>query len=287
MLKFVLYKFGQLCVNILPYSVSIFIAKRICDAQYLLNAFDRRAVKKNLTNILGDRPEIKRLTRMVFHNFGVYLVEFFSMRRLMSDTFIKERISVEGFHYVEETIRRGRGGIILSAHLGNWEMGGVLLSKMGFPLTEIVLSHNERSVNDLFSHQRSLFGNRIVQTQNAIRECARTFKENGLVALVADRDFTATGITMKFFGHDVHLPKGPALFSLKFDTPLIPTFFTREANGRFKLMILKPISPEAARQHPEHEAQVKELMNSYIHIFEEKIRTYPDQWLVFRDFTLQ
>jgi len=284
MFRFCLYKIGQFCVALLPLPASFFLAKLICDGLYFFNTTDRRAIEGNFRKILPEDADIKKLSRQVFRNFGLYLVEFFCMRRLVSEKFLKEKVIIENRQVLEEVASVGQGGVVLSAHLGNWELGAVLLSKLGYPLTVIALAHNQRSVNDLFNRQRGLCGNKIAQLQNAFRECTETLKKNGLIGLVADRDFAGTGLPVGFLGHSVRLPVGPALFSLKFGAPIIPTFLTRETGGKYKLRFEDPIWPRERVESPSQE-KLKESMLTYIHIFEEKIRQYPAQWLVFRDFT--
>jgi KDO2-lipid IV(A) lauroyltransferase len=166
-------------------------------------------------------------------------------------------------------------------------MGGVLVSRLGYPLTVVALPHNHRLINDFFNRQREYFGNTIVTTASAVRECTKALKANKLVALVADRDFSGSGVLMPFFGHRVRLPVGAALFSLRQGAPIIPTFFTRRDRYNFNLSFQEPIYPECVSAVENEDEKVHQLMDRYIKIFEDKIREMPGQWLMFRDFTQQ
>jgi KDO2-lipid IV(A) lauroyltransferase len=285
MFRYCLYRIGRCIVNLLPLRAAYFLAERLADAHYLLSIADRRAVQSNLRNILGPLVDVSALSREVFRNFARYLVEFFAMKRLMNDAYLGAHVEIENDKPLKEAVMRGCGAIILSAHLGNWELGGAILSRMGFPLTVVALPHNHRRINDFFNSQREFFGNRVVSPRSAVRECTKALKDNRMIALIADRDFSGTGVMMPFFGHPMHLPIGAALFSLRQGAPIIPTFFMRRGRDNFTLSFLEPIYPERVADCASEDEKIQRLMGIYVRIFEEKIRAMPEQWLMFRDFT--
>lgn len=284
MVKFLLYKFGQFCVNNLPPKISYAIASFLSDFQYSFSFRDRRAVYNNLKVILGERPDLPRLTREVFRSFGIYLVDFFRMKKFVNEDFLKKNVRTHNLEYVEEVKRHGKGGILLTAHLGNWEMGGVILSYLGHPLMAVALPHKERPVNDLFNQQREDKGITIVPISQAIRRCMETIKANGLVALVADRDFNMHGETLDFLGKKAIVPRGPAVLSLRTGAPLIPAFLIRQDNGTFDLFVNKPIYPPADKIGEDNQENIIALIKSYLPVIEKFIRQYPSQWLMFRKF---
>ncbi|HLF18146.1 MAG TPA: lysophospholipid acyltransferase family protein [Candidatus Omnitrophota bacterium] len=287
MFKYVLFKLGHFLVNILPLRFSYLLAQWLCECHYLLSVADRKAVANNLRIIMGERDDFPVLTREVFHNFGRYLVEFFRLKKILTDEFIRDYITVEHIEHIQNTLAEGKGAIILTAHLGNWELGGALLGHLGYPLTIIALPHSERSVNSFFNLQRERHGNKVVQTNQAIRVCTDALKNKELVAIAADRDFSNSGEVMEFFGHKTILPKGAAVFSLKLDVPIIPTFLIREGQGRFRLTIEKPIAAAAVQSVPNEKERIYALMRIYLRVIEGKIRQYPTQWLMFREFSVQ
>jgi len=287
MFKYFLFKIGHFLVNILPLSVSCRITRLLCYGHYLLSVSDRKNVQTNLRIICGERPDIPRLTKEVFYNFGLYLVEFFRLNKMLDDKFIEKYVTVENLDIVKRVVAAGQGAVLISAHIGNFEYGGALMGKFGFPLTIIALPHNEQPVNNYFNNQRMKAGNRVVQTDQAIRVCTRVLKENGLVALAADRDFTNSGDVLEFLGRQAKLPKGAALFSLRLGVPIIAAFLVREPGGRFRMMFEEPIYPAEAKKMPTKEEQVHTLMRTYLKRIEAMIRAYPSQWLMFREFAVE
>jgi len=283
MFKFLLYKFGQFCVNRLPATVAYQLASFVSDLHYLFSFRDRRAVKKNLRAILDTQENISPRAREVFRNFGRYLVEFFSMARA-DQQFIKDKVRFKGLENIDQALSRGKGAIFLTAHLGNWELGGVVLSLLGYPSVAIALPHKERPVNNLFNAQREARGMTIVPPSQAIRKCLSILRGNKIIAVVADRRFGASGFALDFLGRKVILPKGPAVFSLKTGAPILPIFLVREGEGRFLLEIGDAIvPPDMAHGHMPDET-VFEIMRRYIPVIEQKIHQYPEQWLMFREY---
>lgn len=281
MFKYYLYKFGQFCVTRLPLKWSYRIASLVSDMQYLLSFRDRRVIVNNLRQILPfPHQDEHKLARRVFRNFGKYLVEFFWMAKGLTKEYINQNIKIQNIHYIDEVLKEKKGGIVLAAHVGNWEMGAVVISMLGYPLVVVALPHKERPVNDLFNYQREARGVTVIQTNGAIRRCVQALKENKLVGLLADRDFSKNGIAMNFLGRPTMIPRGPAAFSLKTGAPIIPTFFVRH-NSTLTLIVEKPLLP--AKGMNEMEA-TRFLMAQYVNIIEQKIREYPTQWLMFREF---
>lgn len=285
MFKYYIYKFGQFCVTHLPLRLAYWLATRISDIHYYLSFRDRRAVRNNLRTILPDAKNHAALAKKVFRNFGTYLVDFFRMAKKIDTRFVEEKVRVQNLDYIEEALRRGKGVIFLTAHLGNWELGAFVLSLLGYPAMAVALPHKERPVNDLFNKQRESRGVTVVSTSQAVRRCLQTLQNNGMVALVADRDFSASGLVMDFLGRKVLIPRGPALFALKTGAAIVPTFFIREKADTYKLMIERPLvyPPENGNGSMKEENHQK-IMREYIALIEKKIRQYPTQWLMFRKF---
>jgi KDO2-lipid IV(A) lauroyltransferase len=259
----------------------------ISDIQYLFSFRDRRAVRNNLKNMGVPSEEIPFLTKEVFRNFGRYLVEFFQMKEMVDQKFITNNVDVQGLERLDRALKGGKGGIIVTAHIGNWELGGVLLSALGYSLMAIALPHKERPVNDLFNSQREEKGVTVVPTNGALRKCIEQLKNNKLVALVVDRDFSHTGVAMDFFGRKMIVPKGAAIFSVRTGAPIIPMFLLRNGNRKFSLVCCEPMYPLKPEGDVREEDLVLEIMRRYLSVIEEMIRQHPSQWLLFREFSLR
>ena len=287
MFKYLLYKFGQFIIHRLPLRVSYKIANFFSDIQYAVSFRDRRAVKNNLKVILQSEEDLSDQAREVFRNFGKYLVDFFRMVKYIDEDYLNRLIKIEHQDRLDRILEHGKGCIMLSAHIGNWELGATALARLGYPLIAVALPHKERPVNDLFNQQREHLGLTVVPSNVAVRKCVEALKSNKLVGLIADRDFSMTGETMNFFGRKAIIPRGAAIFSCRTGAPILPTFLLREKDDTFTLSFGEPLFPKSVTDDEVEKELQLEIMNTYIKIFEQKIRENPTQWLMFREFWIE
>lgn len=285
MLNYYFYRIGQFIALILPlrlvYATAVFLA----DLHYLFAFRDRRFVRNNLRAIFPDKPkrQLRKISKMVFRNFAKYLADFFRFEKL-NRQYIEKKIKLENLHYFDAALSRGKGAVVLTAHLGNWELGGVVIAQLGYPFWVVALPHKTKKVNDFFDAQRNRKGVKVIALGKAIRSCISEIKNNHMVALAGDRDFTGKGILIDFFGLPTHFPEGPAALSLMTGAPIVPGFMLRNPDDSFTLRIEKPVefSPTGDKAK-----DMAALVVAYKNIFEDYIRKYPEQWYIFRRFWVQ
>lgn len=282
--NYYLYRIAEFLTRLLPLSLTYAIAVFLSDCQYFLSKTDREAVRDNLKVILNKQDVPSYMVRDVFHNFGKYLVDFFIMTKRVNRQFIKESVEIINIEYLNEVLNQGKGGVIVGAHLGNWEIAGAVMGLLGYPLSVVALAHKDERVNAFFNSRREFFGASVIQTNVALRRCLEHLKRNRLVAILADRDFGHHGLKMDFLGKKALIPKGAALFSLKTGAPLIPMSFLRTYDHKFCFKVEKPIYPPALDEIKINDQETAKLIQQYIGFIETGIRKNPSQWLVFRRF---
>lgn len=277
-----LYKIGQFIALACPLKIAYAIATFIANIYWFFSVKDRAALIKNIKTVLkeGSSDELSEFyARGVFINFAKYLVDFFRFSKV-DKNYIENFINIEGISYIDEALKNKKGAIILSSHIGNWELGAAVVSFLGYPLHVIALDHADKRVNKFFIKQRGSKGIDVISIGIALKKCFKVLKDNKLLAILGDRDFSEKGERIKFFGRETLIPKGPAVFSLRTGAPIIPSFMIRQKFNRFKLVFEKPINYQPTRNE---ENDIKTLINSYISIIEQYTRKYPDQWYVFRN----
>ncbi len=283
MLNFFVYKIGQFLALQFPLKVAYGLAVFISDLRYLFAFADRRAVTQNLQAIFPNKTkkEIAKIRLSLFRNFAKYLVDFFRFT-ILNKEYVQKNIKIENLHYYQEELKKGNGVIALTAHLGNWELGGAVIGLSGYNFWAVVLPHKHKKVSDFFNAQRASKGVNVMNLGNAARQCLGILKKNYVLALVGDRDFSKNGDTqMEFFGKPACLPSGAAVFSLKTQAPIIPGFMIRNPDDTFTLKIEKPIEFKATG---DREKDIREIMKRYVEVIEKYVRQYPDQWYMFRRF---
>ncbi|MDP3732659.1 MAG: lysophospholipid acyltransferase family protein [Candidatus Omnitrophota bacterium] len=282
MFNYILYRIGQLIALHLPLEIVYKIALFISDLHYLFAAKDRRIAKENLKAIFPDKSdrEIRRIRIKIFRNFAKYLVDFFRFSKL-DVNYIKENIKIENIHYIDEELSKGKGAIIVSAHLGNWELGGVVVALLGYPFWAVALPHKHKKIDNFFNYQRGIKGMQVIPLGKAVKRSLEVLRGNKVLALAGDRDFSEKGIVLDFFGKPTIFPQGPAALSLKTGAAIIPAFMLRNADDSFTFRFEAPLHFIATGEKND---DLIKLTEQYRTIFEDYIREYPDQWYAFRRF---
>ena len=285
MFKYLLYRIGHFIAIHFPLKAAYAIAVTAADIRLIFADKDRAAVKDNLKAIFPDKTitEIRKIRRAMFRNFAKYLVDFFRFSKIDKE-YIKQNIHIENIRNFDEAASKKKGVVVLTAHLGNWELGGVVIAISGYPFWAVALPHKNNKINDFFNYQRMIKGVNVIPYGHAVRKCLDVLNKNELVALVGDRDFSERGILLDFFGRPSLFPPGPAAFSLRTGANIVPGFMLRNNDDSFTLRIERPIEFKASGNKDEDEAA---LTKKYISIFEDYIRKYPDQWYMFRRFWKQ
>ncbi|HAM41305.1 MAG TPA: hypothetical protein DDX89_05955 [Candidatus Omnitrophica bacterium] len=272
---YLLYRLGLWLNALLPWALGVRVAawggawhRRVCPA-------DRAIVRSNLSVLLSEGiAENDPRIREVFRHFGWYLLEFFRGHR--DDL----HASISGYHHLLSAVRPRRGCIVLTGHVGNWELGAILLARAGWPISVVALSHTNPRVNGLFDDQRRRCGVGVIPFgPHAAAGCLRALQQGGVVGLAADRDYGTDGLPVQLAGHRWIVPRGPAVLSLRTGAPVLPTFFTRSSSGGFALSIEAPIWPPAG---PWTDGEVMTLTQRYAQAIEGAVRRFPTQWLMFK-----
>ncbi|MFH1269673.1 MAG: lysophospholipid acyltransferase family protein [Candidatus Omnitrophota bacterium] len=282
MFNYIIYRIGQFIALSLPLKIAYKIAIFVSDLRYFFAARDRRITKENLRAIFpykSDR-EIRRIRIRMFRNFAKYLVDFFRFSKL-DLAYTQENIRIENKQYIDEVLSRGKGAITVSAHLGNWELGGVVVALSGYPFWAVALPHKYKKVDEFFNSQREIKGVKVIPLGKAVRQSLDVLKANNVLALVGDRNFSDKGVVLEFFGRPTVFPQGPAALALKTGATIIPAFMVRNKGDSFTLRFEKPLDfiPTGNK-----DSDIVKLTAQFKNIFEEYIRKYPEQWYVFRRF---
>ncbi|MDD4979926.1 MAG: lysophospholipid acyltransferase family protein [Candidatus Omnitrophica bacterium] len=282
MFNYILYRIGQFISLSLPLKAAYRIAVFFSDLHYVFVYRDRGITAKNLKAIFPQKSnrEIRGIRIRMFRNFAKYLVDFFRFSKLDID-YVRKNVKVENIHYIDEVLSKGKGAIVVTAHLGNWELGGVVIALLGYPFWVVALPHKYKKVDDFFNSQRGSKGVKVIPLGKAVRQSLDILKENKVLALVGDRDFSEKGITVDFFGRPAIFPQGPAALSIKTGAGILLGFMLRNADDSFTLKFEKPLNfvPTGNK-----DKDLVDLTGQYRNIFQDYIRAYPDQWYVFRKF---
>ncbi len=251
------------------------LAQHFADIQWERLPRAREAVETNLSGLLKIAAQDQVAAgHDVFRNFARYLVEFFAIRRAEVPA-----LDIEGSTHLERCRVGGRGAILLTGHLGNWELAAVFIRRLGIPVTVVALPHADPRTDRLFTRQRQRCGLKVIPLgEQAARCCLHRLKTGNLLGMLGDWDVTGAGLPVPFGSGSLTMPRGPAVLSLRSGAPVLPVFLIREGRWAFRLFIEPAIWPEGGGTG---DALVRSLTRRYADVLERYVRRFPKQWLMF------
>lgn len=275
-----LYSFGFWLTSVLSIKQCYTLAAFFADCYYAMAKRSKDSLRDNLNVVLGPharKKDVEKHLRRVFVNFAKYLSDFMKFFNL-DKKYLDEHVELVGAGYIDECLAGGKGAILVSAHLGNWELGGAVVAAMGYPMNAIVLEHEDKKINDIFQGRRRTNKLKIIPLGMQLKKCFKALKNNEVLAVVADKDYTGDTVPIEFFGKKTHMPKGPAVLSLKTGAPLVVCSLVRKKNDKFKLAFDPPITQKSSG---DYDKDVHDLMKKYLEGLERHIRANVDQWYTF------
>lgn len=270
-----------------PRRISYPLARAIGSGYFRLRPKYLSAIRANLAIITGEEEGSERVRRaadaMVRGHASAWL-DFlhFATRPPSESSRLVE--SVVGFDRILAGRAKGKGVLLLTAHLGNWEVGGLMLAEVRQPI-HVVL------VPDIFpgvERARRRLHERAGVTEIPIDNSAgptlavlRALEQNAIVAMQGDRDFNNTGIAVPFFGRPAYFPRGPFRVAMATGAAVLPAFIRRVPDGRYRAILEEPL--EIARGG-DRDAALRTNVSRYVAILERYVRENPEQWYCFYPF---
>jgi KDO2-lipid IV(A) lauroyltransferase len=271
-IEFAAVRFFQGLAAILPRRMAASIGAVMGYLVYCIG-IRRRVTQQNLSAAFPMLPvrAVRQIARATYRHFGRVAVSFAWLHRLGQHA-LDRWIFVRGFDVFDKVLQRGKGAIIVSGHLGNWELMGASVAALGYPVTYVVTTQRNKRVEVLMDRLRQSPGIEIVKVRESVRGVLSALKRNRLVAILMDQDAREAGAFVPFFGRVASTPKGPAVFHLKTGSPLIFVRSRRISRERYVIhfeeldtTILEPRDAEA----------ITALVTRKL---EDTIRETPEQW---------
>ncbi len=246
---------------------------------YLVLGRLRRVGERNLALALPELPimERTRILRGVFRNLGWQLVEFCRMPRYTVRN-TQGWIRTEGLEHFLAAQARGRGVLVLTGHLGAWELSSFYHSLMGHPMGMVIRRLDNRRLDEYVNGIRCLHGNRVLHKDDFARGLLTAMRAGQTVGILMDTNMTPPqGVFVRFFGIEACTASGLARVALKTGAAVVPGFLLWEpADGQYVLHF----GPELVLAHTsDHEADIVSATQQCNDVLESWIRRYPDQWL--------
>ncbi len=265
-------------------------ARRVIALVMFLHSAPKRAIARNLARVLGEHEDSRAvrvaLRRMLAH-LAYYWVDLFRFAQLPPAALRK---AVVGGHVsdLDPILRAREAGqrvILMTAHLGNWELGSVLAGQAGLPLAVVYVPDAFGEAERFRSYFRSFGDVEEIpihpEDQFASLPVLRAFEAGKVVALQGDRDWNDRGVEAEFFGAPARFPLGPFHLARMTRAVLFPVFIVYAADYRFEIHLGEPI---AVDRTVDRGGDVRRALARWVPVLEDAVRRWPDQWYTFYDF---
>lgn len=253
-------------------------AVRLGHFAYAIAGRQRKYAQRNLRLVGFPEPdtppaERDRFIRSVFVSFAKSLVDFLRGPSLTPEA-LDALVRADGFEHITLALARGRGVILITAHMGNWELLGRWLAQHEVPLTVVGRDPEDPDFAAWVRKMREGGGMGVASKGGSVRELLGLLKKNQAVGLLPDQN--SGDVFVPFFGVPAGTVAGPATLALHTGATLIPTYCVRLPDDTYRLMILPPISTESTG---DKDTDVRRIMGDVNDALESVIRRYPSQWL--------
>ena len=250
----------------------------------------RRDLHKNMAHILGlgvDSRVVKKTVQRLFRNYGLYLRDYVLIHSLTKENYKKTVAEEIGIEYIEKALVKGNGAILITPHLGNWELGGVTFALRGCPIHALTLKDSDENIQDYRDQVRGALGIKTIHIDpnghGASMQMARLLKANNVIAMLGDRFEGGKKAVVTFFGKKVYFPSGVMALAQATGAPVIPVFITLRNDNKYKAWMEEPIFVKRVKGKTNNEL-LAEKTQELARVFEKNIRKYPDQWYHFFDY---
>ncbi len=245
---------------------------------YFVDARHRRIVRRNLSFAYPDwtKAQIKEMSGRVFRNLGTTLMEICQITCLSGDDIIK-RVNIKGEEHLREALEYHKGVVLVSAHLGNWEVVP-LFWPLYFktPVAFVARELENRIVDRWVCRLRSRFGGEVIYKETAMPEMIRALRADKALAILIDQGTKSSlGVKITFFDKFVTATSGASLLAMRCKSPVLPGFCIRNGDGTFTLHLKKPMF---LKRSGDLRADLKENTQIMTGLIEQMVRQYPEQW---------
>jgi predicted LPLAT superfamily acyltransferase len=213
--------------------------------------------------------------------FGQSLIDKVVIQSGMKSPFL---IQFDGEEHLREIALLQQGGLLLSAHLGNWEMAGHLLKRLEIRVNIVMFDGEQQQIKEYLSSVAGKSSAKIIFIKNDLSHIYlinEAFKNKEWVCMHADRWLEGNKtLTARFLDENAYFPAGPFILASKFKVPVSFVFALKESNLQYHFFA----SEKKQYEQIDKEDRVSKILNDFTGEMEKKVKAYPEQWFNYYNF---
>jgi Kdo2-lipid IVA lauroyltransferase/acyltransferase len=255
---------------------STVIARFFGDVGYDLLKVRRKLVTQNLVLTFPEKSlsEIDTIARQVYRNQAENVIEMLRLPMIKTAADASLLLDIDASELLAKTIGQKKGGVLLSAHFGNWELFGLCAGLLVTPATIVVKRLKNNEIDQQINTWRTMHGNRIIYKGKALREGMRTLGKGGILTVLGDQSDPGGSFYTEFLGRRTSVFLGPAYLALKAGVPIFVGMCRRIGDGRY-IVECEEIDMSGLGTA---KTDAEELARRYTKVLERFIYQYPEEW---------
>nr|WP_030745418.1 phosphatidylinositol mannoside acyltransferase [Streptomyces griseus] len=274
-----LYGLGWATVKKLPEPVAKALGRKIADIAWKKRGKGVLRLESNLARVVPDAtPErLAELSKAGMRSYMRYWMESFRLPAWSRER-AAQSFQIKGEDVLKDAIASDRGVILALPHMANWDLAGVWVTRaLGTPFTTVAERLRPESLYDRFVAYRESLGMEVLPHTGgaAFGTLARRLRAGGLVCLVADRDLSASGVEVSFFGETARMPAGPAMLALQADALLLPVTLWYDDTDVMKGEVHAPVEVPGSGTRAEKASLMTQALAD---VFAGGIADHPEDW---------
>ncbi|MCK8436770.1 phosphatidylinositol mannoside acyltransferase [Streptomyces sp. D2-8] len=274
-----LYGLGWSAVKKLPEPAAARLGRTIADLAWKQRGKGVQRLESNYARVVpGAGPErLAELSRAGMRSYLRYWMESFRLPAWTEEE-IRDGLDIKDLHRLTEGMAAGKGVVLALPHLANWDLAGAwVTTRLAIPFTTVAERLKPETLYDRFVAYREGLGMEVLPHSGgtAFGTLARRLRDGGLVCLVADRDLSASGVEVDFFGDTARMPAGPALLAQQTGALLLPVTLWYDGPHMMRGRVHPPVEvPESGTRAEKTSVMTQALADA----FATGIADHPQDW---------
>lgn len=245
----------------------------------LIHRVSKKHRNRTLSNLQLALPSLSEAERQgiairMFEHFGIVATDFLRSRKRTNEEVLAS-VEMEGFETITDALALGKGVIVVTGHLGNWERVGHYCFARGYKISVVARDANDSALQEMIGELRASTGLQVQSRGNAARTILSLLRKGEMVAILPDQN--SEEIFVPFFGLPTGTVQGPAVLHERTGAPVVGAYCVRTGPAKYRLILEGPLQKVEGYEGPE--GMTRAINDS----LERVIRAYPEQWLWMHD----
>jgi len=277
-----LFRLISALILVIPTRLGLIFGQALGRLCFYILKKEREKALANLDIAFGNSRTIRekiRIAQLVFENLGKNFIEAISITKFNKSN-IGKYITCRHIDILQRLFEEKKGVIILSGHIGNWELLAHYIAMRGFPMNVIARRMRMAGLEIFLARIRKKNRVNVIYRDASAKEIIEALRKKEVVGIMPDQDMdSVSGVFVDFFGKLAWTPSGPSVLNLATGAQILPCFILRKGI-RHEVIIEEPLQ---VIKSGNRDRDILENTQRCTKAIEDCIREFPEQWVWFHD----